>query len=75
MPRPEKKPVKSNRTPAELSAEAAKWAARLSAAKPVQPQPAKPRQQVSKEDKVREMMQNDPEKAAALIREMFLKGK
>lgn len=29
----------------------------------------------TKEDKIREMIENDPEKAAQLLREMFLKGK
>jgi flagellar biosynthesis/type III secretory pathway M-ring protein FliF/YscJ len=65
-------PVKRKRTQAELSAEAARWAARLNQSTA---QPATPREQVTKEDKIREIMQNDPEKAAALIREMFLKGK
>jgi flagellar biosynthesis/type III secretory pathway M-ring protein FliF/YscJ len=71
MPIPGKKPAKSNRTPAELSAEAAKWAAKLNQgmAKPAPKQPA------SKEDKIREMLQDDPQKAAELIRQMFLRGK
>ena len=60
-------PAKPKRTQAELNAEAAKLAARLG--RNVQPRPA------TKEDKIRDMIQNDPEKAAALIREMFLKGK
>ncbi len=69
-------PVKPKRTEAELRAEAAKWAARISqsaVSRPQQNKPVKP--PATKEDKLRQMTQNDPEKAAALIREIFLKNK
>ncbi len=77
-------PVKPKRTEAELRAEAAKWAARIaqssnnsagqSAAKQPQ-QSGQARRPATKEDMLREMTQNDPEKAAAIIRETFLKNK
>lgn len=36
---------------------------------------AAPKKAQTKEDKLREMMNDDPEKAAQMLRDMFLKGK
>lgn len=69
-----KKKLESKPAPPPISdakkAQAAKLMAQMN--KQMSKQKSAPQ---TKEDKLREMMEGDPEKAAQLLRELFLKGK
>lgn len=69
-PQPQKKaqPAPKPRTEEEKKRQAAELAKTLGAQ-------MAPKQAQTKEDKIREMINSDPEKAANMLREMFLKGK
>lgn len=66
--KPAPKPPVSKRTEAEKKQAAEKLAGQLSRQMAKKAPP-------TKEDKIKEMISNDPEKAAQMLRELFLKDK
>lgn len=67
-PQPQQKPAQKPRTEEEKKRLVAELANKLGAQ-------MTPKQAQTKEDKIREMVDKDPEKAAEMLRQMFLKGK